>query len=80
MSHDADATARTLSRLASVFDAFPTGTPMSLAALELAMSLDTERRALAALDRALARLAGSAPTIPPPPATPGLPARPPPRE
>ena len=74
MSHDADATARTLSRLASVFDAFPTGTPMSLAALELAMSLDTERRALAALDRALVRLATPALAILPPSAPPDRPA------
>ena len=80
MSHDEGTTAREPSRLASIFDAFPPGTPLSLDDLEYAMSGDIERRCLAALDRALARLAGSAPTIPPPPATPGLPARPPPRE
>ncbi len=48
-------------RLASVFDQFPPGTPLSLDDLERAMSRDTERRCLTALDRALARLA--APTL-----------------
>lgn len=44
-------------RLRSIFDGFPPDTPASLDAIELAMHLDMERRALAALDRALARLA-----------------------
>ena len=48
-------------RLRSIFDEFPPDTPASLDAVELAMHVDRERRALAALDRALARLA-AAPT------------------
>lgn len=55
MIHDEDTTAREPSRLASIFDTFPPGTPLSLDDLELAMSRDTERRCLAALDRALDR-------------------------
>ena len=67
-------------RLRGIFDEFPPGTPVSLDDLEAAMSRDTERRALAALDRALARLAAPAlPTLPPS-APPDPPARPPPRE
>ena len=46
-------------RLTSLFDPLPPGTPLSLDDLELAMSSDLERRALAALDRALVRLAAA---------------------
>jgi hypothetical protein len=46
--------------LPSIFDAFPPGTPLTLEALEDAMAADFERRTLAALDRALDRLAGGA--------------------
>ena len=72
MTDEVNAIAPEPRRLASVFDQFPPGTPLSLDALELAMSRDTERRCLAALDRALARLAApghSPPTeapVPPP--------------
>ena len=52
-------------RLPSIFDGFPPGTPLSLDALELAMGRDTERRCLAALDRALTRLAAPGPHRPP---------------
>lgn len=44
-------------RLPSVFDHFPPGAALTLADLERAMAADTERRIVAALDRALARLA-----------------------
>ncbi len=57
MSDEGRATARGPRRLASIFDHFPPGTPLSLDELERAMSRDTEGRCLAALDRALARLA-----------------------
>ena len=73
MSDDRHATVREPRRLASVFDLFPPGTPLSLDELEAAMSRDTERRCLAALDRALARLAAPALQICPREA-PGLPA------
>lgn len=56
MSDDVPATARGPRRLASVFDPFPPGTPLSLGELELTMCHDIERRSLAALDRALVRL------------------------
>lgn len=65
MSDDGHATAREPRRLACVLDQFPPGTPLSLDDLELAMSRDTERRCLAALDRALARLAAPGPNSPP---------------
>ena len=64
MSKSIERSDRTSRRLPSVFDTFSPGTPLSLDDLELAMSRDTERRALAALDRALARLA--APVLPTP--------------
>ncbi len=51
MSDDVHAAAREPRRLASVFDQFPPGTPLSLDDLERAMSHDIERRSLAALDR-----------------------------
>ena len=67
MSDEVNATARGPRRLASVFDQFPSNTPLSLDELELAMSRDIERRSLAALDRALARPDGPAlPTLPSP--------------
>jgi hypothetical protein len=67
MTDNVDGTTRKPGRLASIFDAFPPGTPLSLDALELAMARDTENRCLAALDRALARLAAPAlPTLPSP--------------
>jgi hypothetical protein len=54
-------------RLASIFDDFPPGTLLSFDDLELAMSSDLERRCLAALDRALIRLATPVlPTLPTP--------------
>ena len=56
MTTSADDSGRPPGHLASIFDAFPPGLPLTLDALELAMSRDTERRCLAALDRALARL------------------------
>ena len=59
MCDEVPATARRPRRLACVFDAFPPGTPPSLDDLELAMSRDTERRTLDALDHALGRLATS---------------------
>ena len=65
MSDDGHATAREPRRLASVFDQFPPGTPLSLDDIEVAMSRDTERHCLAALDRALARLATPGPHRPP---------------
>ena len=55
MSNTVPAIAREPRRLASIFDDIPPGTPPSLDELEAA--IDTERRCLAALDRALARLA-----------------------
>ncbi len=61
MSDDGHATVREPRRLACIFDAFPPGTPLSLDALELAMSRDTERRCLSALDGTLARLAAPVP-------------------
>ena len=42
-------------RLPSIFDGFLPGAPLDLAALEAAMEDSLNRRALAALDRALAR-------------------------
>lgn len=57
------ATASEPRRFASVFDAFPPGTPPSLDDLELAKCLDLERRCLAAIDRALVLLAAPA-TVP----------------
>ena len=76
MSNTVPAIAREPRRLASVFDAFPLGTPLSLDDLELAMSRDTERRCLAALDRALARLVAPGPNSQPSDA-PVLPPEPP---
>ena len=64
MSDEVHATAREPRRLASIFDPFPPGTPLSLDELEAAMNHDTERRALAALDRALNRLAAPEPNRP----------------
>ncbi len=61
MSDEVNAIAPEPRRLTSIFDPFPPGTPLSLDELELAMSRDTERRCLAALDRALARLAAPGP-------------------
>ncbi len=77
MSGEAPTTAREPRRLASVFDQFPPGTALSLDELELAMGRDIQRRCLATLDRALARLA--APALPTllSPGTPGcIPDRP----
>ena len=77
MTDNGDAPSRRPSRLASIFDAFPPGSPLSLDDLELAMARDTESRCLAALGRALARLA--APALPPllPAGTPHRPPDPP---
>ena len=61
MSDEVHVIAREPRRLVSVFDPFPPGTPLSPDELEAAMSRDTERRCLAALDRALARLAAPVP-------------------
>jgi hypothetical protein len=63
MSDDVHVTTRESSHLASIFDAFPPGTLLSLGDLELAMCRDIERRSLAALDRAMARLSTSSPTL-----------------
>ena len=57
MNDDGHATVREPRRLASIFDDIPPNTPLSLDELEAAMNCDIERRCLAALDRALARLA-----------------------
>ena len=75
MTTSADDSGRPPGHLASIFDDFPPGVPLTLAALELAMSRDTERRCLAALDRALARLA--APPVAADPSPPAAPSPPP---
>ncbi len=56
MNDEVHIIAREPRRLASIFDDIPSGTPLSLDELELAMSRDIERRCVAALDRALDHL------------------------